>query len=287
MRKNWLVLLAMIVLAAIFFVGCGDDDETITEAVTPATFTNGDIYIDNSYYGLYFYIYTFVHGGANPTMDSLKVDTMLAGVSISYYWNYADPYWYFEYYENDTPSDYESGDDITITMYGSGRSSACTISLLDYSDDQTSIISPDYNETVDTNSTVEIVWEDVDNAEFYALYLERRWDSSGTYVYEYTYTYSDDTTFTMPARFTDTTVDYFYVYVQPTCGPNPQSYSGNWTGTLTTGVLYSYAEYDYLRVYVEPEGPPPPAKVNRISKEDDVAPSITPREIMQGLYGLK
>lgn len=285
MSTKWLMIMGMILLAAMFMVGCGDDEEdTITEAVTPATFTNGEIYINNDDNGLYLYTYTFVHGGANPTIDSLKVDTMLADVNLSYYWYYPDPYWYIEYYEDQSPSDYESGDEITVRMYGSGRSSSCTISLLDYYEDETDIISPDYNEIVDTNTTVEIVWEKIDNAEFYALYMNRYWDSLGTWVYEDIYTYTYDTTYTVPARFTDTTVDYFYVYVQPTCGPNPQSYTGNWTGTLTTGVLYSYTDYDYTRVNVEAVDP---GKANRIANENDIVPSITPREIIQGVYGLK
>jgi len=86
----------------------------------------------------------------------------------------------------------------------------------------------------------------------------------------------------MPAKYTDSTVDYLNAYVQPTCGPNPRSYSGNWTGDLTTGVLYSYADYDNTRVYVEAGV----GKANPIAREDDDAPSIARGEIVRRVYGL-
>jgi len=281
LRKNCLIFLAMVVLAALFIVGCGDDDDATTPTV-PATFTNGETYLNDNY-GLYFYVYTYVYGGGYPEIDSIKVDTISTVVYSSYYWNYADPYWYSDFYEYEDPSAYESGDNITVSMYGSGLSSSCNISLLHYSDDETEIISPEYGAYVDRDASVDVVWHQVDNAEYYAIYTEIRYDSSGTWTYDYDYTYTLDTTYTMPARFTDSTVDYFYFYVMPTCGPDPSSYTGNWTGDLTTGVLYSHADYDYTRIYVST---PPPPKVNPISKEDDITPNKTPREIIEGLYGM-
>ncbi len=284
MRKNWFLILAMIILAALFIVGCGDDDDDNVAAPTvPATFTHGEIYTydDN---GLYFYIYTYVYGGANPGIDSILVDTMKADIDNSYYWNIADPYWYSQYYENDEFSTYASGDTVTVKMYGAGRSSTCNISLLDYDDDEANIITPDYGTYVDTGATVEIVWNKIDNAEYYALSIESRYDSSGTMLYDYDYAFTHDTTYTLPAQYTDTTIDYFYFYVLPTCGPNPESYTGNWTGTFTVGILYSYGDYDYTRVYVSSD--PPLMKAASTSKEDDVAPNKTPREIIQGVYGL-
>ena len=280
LRKNWLLILAMVILATLCIVGCGDDDDgVVTPTVTaPATFTNGEIYTYDGN-GLYFYIYTFTHGGNFPEIDSIIVDTMPAIVNSSYYWNYADPYWYSEYYEGEDPSDYESGDNVTISMYGVGRSSSCNISILDYNDDAANIISPEYGSNVDPDATVEIVWNQVENAEYYAIYTERRYDSSGTMTSEYVFTYTLDTTYTMPERFTETTVDYFYCYVLPTCGPDPSTNSGNWTGSFTTGVLYSYGNYDYAYIYVSSS-----SKANSTSKENGVAPDITPREIIQGLF---
>jgi len=281
--KKWFIFLALVVLATTFVVGCSDDDDDAVTSTVPATFTNGEIYIDDSY-GVYFYVYTFVHGSGYPEVDSIKIDTMYADVYSSYYWNYADPYWYCDFYEDEDPSAYESGDNITVSMYGSGRSSSCNITLLDYDDDETEVISPSYGTYVDTGATVEVVWNEIDNAEYYAIYMERRYDSSGSMEYDETYTFTYDTTFTVPERYTDSTVDYFYFYVMPTCGPDPTSYTGNWTGDLTTGVLYSRADYDYTRVYVTAGGPPP--KVNPMGKEDDPASDKSPREIIQGLYGL-
>jgi len=288
LHKNWFLIMAMIILAALFFVGCGDDcdeNENVVAPTVPATFTNGEIYTYDGN-GLYFYIYTYVHGGANPGIDSILVDTMKTNINASYYWNYADPYWYSDYYENSDNSTYESGDNVIISMYGAGRSSSCNISLLDYYDDEANIISPSYGTYVDTGATVEIVWNNINNAEYYAIHTELRYDSSGTMAYEEDYTFTYDTTYTLSERFTDTTVEYFYFYVLPTCGPNPESYQGNWTGTFTTGNRYSYGDYDYTMVYVSVSSDPSLMKAVSTSKEDDVAPYKTPREIIQGVYGL-
>ncbi len=287
MRKSWLVLLSMMIVAALFIVGCGDDDEcptptTPTTPPVPATFTNGEMYIYDGT-GLYFYNYVYVHGGASVNIDSIIVDTVSTVVNPSYYWNYADPYWYSDYYENEDPSAYASGDDVTVSMYGSGLSSSCNVSLLHYEDDATTVISPEYNANVDTGSTVEVVWDKVDNAEYYAIYTELTWDSAGTTITSYDYTSTEDTTYTVPVHFTDTTVDYFYCYVMPTCGPDPNSYTGNWAGNLTTGVLYSRADYDYTLVWVTPSG----GSARKMSGQETLAvPQITSWEIIKGVYGL-
>jgi len=283
MRNKWWIFLAMVFLAAVCVVGCGDDDDDdIVGSTAPATFTNGEVYIYDSD-GLYYYTYTFIHGGADAVVDSIKVDTMTSVVYASYYWNYADPYWYSDFTEGEDPSAYESGDNITVSMYGGGLSSTCNISLLDYDDDAAEMISPAYGSYVDTGATVEATWYKIDNAEYYAVYVERYYDSSGTMTYDYYYTSTRDTTYTLPSRYTDTEVDYFYFYAMPVCGPNPSSYTGNWTGNLTTGVLYSYGEYDYTRVYVSAD---PPSKKLEAGNETDEAARITPREIMKEIYGV-
>ncbi len=276
----------MVVLAMIFVVGCGDDDDECptcpTTTVVPATFTNGEVYLQDGS-GLYYYTYTYNHGGNSLDMDSIKVDTMSSPVYASYYWNYADPYWYSDFYENEDPSAYDSGDTITVSMYGGGLASTCNIPLLHYSDDEGNITSPSYGTTVSEGATVEAVWNRVDNAEYYAIYTDVYYDSSGTMRNEYNYTFTHDTSYTCPARLTDTTVSYFYCYVMPTTGPDPRTSTGNWTGNLTTGVLYSHGDYDYTRVYVE-ETPPGVGKAT--SKENDIAPKVTAWEIIQGVYGL-
>ena len=66
--------------------------------------------------------------------------------------------------------------------------------MLDSDDDEANVISPEYDTYVDTGATVEIVWNQVDNAEYYAIYTEMRYDSSGTMTYEYDYTFTFDTT---------------------------------------------------------------------------------------------
>ena len=254
MRKLWLILLSLMLLTTLLFVGCGDDDDdpaTPTTSVTPATFTNGETYIYDGD-GLYFSIYAFVHGGATTNVDSVKIGTASALPISSDYWNYADPYWECEWSEDADPSAYESGDNITISMYGDGKSSSCDITLLDYYGDQAEIISPVNNSTAEIGDTVEAVWAAVDNAEYYAIHIERRWDSSGTTVWAYDYANTRDTTYTLPEHLTESTVDYFYFYVMPVCGPDPTSYTGNWTGSLTTGVLYSHAADDNVLVYIGP-----------------------------------
>jgi len=42
---------------------------------------------------------------------------------------------------------------------------------------------------------------------------------------------------------------YMYVNVLPICGPDPVTGASNWTGNYITGRLYSYADYDYTRIY--------------------------------------
>ncbi|MDZ7860325.1 MAG: hypothetical protein U5O15_06615 [Candidatus Krumholzibacteriota bacterium] len=277
MLKNRLVFLVLVVMAALFIVGCGDDDEVAGPTSGPATFTNGEIYTYSGN-GLYFGVYMHVQGGGYPDIDSIKVDTALVDVDESYWWSYADPYWYAYYYEGKDPSDYESGDSVRVSMYGSGLSSSCNIKILDYDDDEPEIITPASGTTVDTSATVKVVWNKVENAEYYAIRTELYTGS-----WEYNNTYTRDTTYTVPAEFTGENVDYFYVYVLSTCGPDPANYNGNWTGELTNGYLYSHSGYDYTRVYVDPTVT---AKVKSVGKEDDAAPNVTPREIIQGLYGL-
>ena len=166
MRNRLPVLLIVMVLATLCVAGCGDDnDETVAPTVTmPATFTNGEIYTSEPN-GLYLYVYTYVHGGGYPDIDSLKVGDLSADVNSSYYWNYADPYWYMTIYEDKDPSDYESGDEVVVSMYGSGRSSTCKITLLDYDDDEPEIISPASGTSVDEVASVEIVWNKIDLTE--------------------------------------------------------------------------------------------------------------------------
>ncbi len=284
MYKRWSVLLVMVILASLFIVGCSDDDDdTITSSITvPATFTNGEVYLYDGN-GLYFYTYTYVHGGDNPGLDSIKVDTMSTVVYSSYYWNYADPYWYSDYYENADPSAYSSGDNITVSMYGGGRSSSCDITLLHYDDDATSIVSPSTDTTVDVGSSVALVWDKIDDAEYYAIYTAMRWDSSGTDVWKYDYTSTTDTTFTLSGDYTAATTSQTSFYVMPTSGPNPNSYAGNWTGTFTTGVLYSHADYTYVTVNVSSTKA---AKISTLIDEEIRARDITAWDIIQGVYGL-
>jgi len=238
-------------LTFIMVISCDDDDcAPCPTYTTPLAWTNGYANLD-SY--MYFYTDIMSHGGADPNIDSVKVDDSLCNLESSYYYTYGDPYYYASFDEDsDGNPEYVSGDTAVFTMYGDNRSSTCRLVLLDYYDDEADMIIPDDGDTTLTyGESFTCVWTKVDNAEWYGLELNYQVDSSGSNKYINIYTYTTDTTYTIGDTLYGYPVERVYFYALPTTGPNPATNESNWVGDLCSGKLYSYSYFAWVRVYFE------------------------------------
>ena len=109
MRKILIILTGLLILTFIMVISCDDDDcAPCPIYTTPLAWTNGYVYLDHY---MYFYTDIMSHGGADPNIDSVKVDDSLCSLESSYYYTYGDPYYYASFDEDsDGNPDYASGD---------------------------------------------------------------------------------------------------------------------------------------------------------------------------------
>lgn len=239
-------------LTFIMVISCDDDDcAPCPIYTTPLAWTDGYVYMEPY---VYFYADIMAYGGADPDIDSVKIDDSLCYLESLYYQTFGDPYYYASFNEYpDGDPDYASGDTAIITMYGDNRSSTCRLPLLNGDDDDADIIIPDdHDTTVAYGESFTCVWTKIDNAEWYGIELNYRVDSSGSNKYINIYTYTTDTTYTIADELDGYQVERVYFYALPTTGPDPVTNESNWSGDLCGGKLYSISNYAWCDVYFAP-----------------------------------
>ena len=253
-----LIILAAIFIAALFIgAGCSDDDDdcpACPDQITYKGWADGIIYLDPETYMSDFNIHRFA--GIMPNIDSVMVgDSMIEpdDIDYDYYYDYGDNYWeiYFDEDGDTSTYMYKSGDIATVTVWGDGQVATCNLKLLDYDDDEIdSIYSPAYNaDTMAVGDSSTVYWAKSANADYYNVWVEIRNMDNGSSDWFYRYYNTTDTMFIVTPEMLTDSVYYIYVNVLPICGPDPVSGASNWTGNYITGRMYSYADYDYTRIY--------------------------------------
>jgi len=289
--KQWLLVLASLLLLSFFMVGCSDDDEdcpacpSTEDEVTPKGFVTGSVYLIPEAYFEYIYIYGY--GAIPPNIDSMKVgDSLLFGddfFDYNYDEDYHDNYWTVYFDEDGGSYMYEHGDMATVMFYGNGMSSTCTFKILDADSAEANIVSPLHDgDTLSSDAdSSTIIWDRAYDADYYSIWLE----FCCGYGYDYTnkYYYTTDTTFKLTSAMLPDSLRYVYVMVTPFTGPNPQTGASNITGDYLTGKIYSFGWNDYIRIYGWYPAPTPKA-VGDVNIEEPPRKELSPAQIIENTY---
>ena len=277
--KKLILLFALILICCSSFVfyGCSDDE---TSSVIAAATAQGWIY---AYANLYPYVY---YGSDNFYISkTAKIDSVKAGDSLCYY---GSSYWYvygdnvydyFNYSNNADTNRFVSGDTFDVTYYTSNGIATGSVVLLHTEDDRPVYISPVSEDTLSLGTALEVVWNDIPNAEWYGIYYRYYKDSAGTYINNREYAAVTDTTFTIPGV-TNIYNGYYWIYVAAATGPMPgdaPNISGaNWSGELN-GESYSQS----IRVYFG-TGDPTPVGNQDENDVDDMENFSVVKQIKEG-----
>jgi len=243
-----ILILATLLLAALIAIACDDDDKLVT-STTPGLFADGLITLGPRL-GLSMRVRPY--GGAPyPEMDSATIADTTCSLNFSQYWGTADYVCYVGF--NQLPGSdpiYARGDTAIVTVYSGTRSGSCSIRLLDHNDDACTIVEPASDTSVFVNSELELVWNNVALAEWYAIDITRTNDSPGIWVEWHVYDYSRDTTYSISSSMTATRTGLLDITVIPMTGPDPSSSTGNFDGDLVAGWLYSYGLGDQVLITI-------------------------------------
>ena len=135
MRKMQLALFGFGLLVMLVVVGCKDDCAICPEPeVTPLGHAQGSLILAPG--ATIPHLEIFGSGAIAPNLDSAKVGDSLIGWQ---FWSmmsntpYADAHWRISYHETGDASTfmYDHGDLATIMVWGSGRSAACQLKILE------------------------------------------------------------------------------------------------------------------------------------------------------------
>ncbi|MCP4570032.1 MAG: hypothetical protein GY841_20825 [FCB group bacterium] len=273
----------LLFLSCLTWAGCGGDEECPScpeSAAPPPAWIDGEIKL---YFGqTQLDLDIFQHGGAYLTIDSVKVGDSACPVDTGYWWNESDPHWDVEFDESGDDYMYHSGNRATVTVYGNGSSSTCRLVVLDERDDDLSWIAPDLGASFAPGEDITCVWHKLAPAEWYGIELKIRRTQEGGFYWENSYYFTFDTSYTLTAKMLGDSIDYFYVYVLPTTGPDPTSSSGNWTGDLAEGKLYSCGRYGYTRVYIRATGESKPFPIS--APQEIISAPYDPHRAIQAIY---
>ena len=245
----------LLILTCLFWVGCGEDEECPScpdTTVPPPAWINGEL---NLYFGqTQLDLDIFQHGGAYVKIDSVRVGDSACPIDTGYWWNESDPHWDVDFDESGDEYMYKSGDRATVQVFGGDLVATCHLVVLDERDDELLWVEPSLGASYSPGEDITCVWHNLTPAEWYGIEVKIRRDLEGEFVWENSYYYTFDTTFALTTEMLGDSIDYFYVYVLPTTGPDPSSTSGNWAGDLAEGKLYSSGRYDYTRIYIRTPG---------------------------------
>ncbi len=236
------------------FVGCdGDDDNPAASGSVPEFFADGLIVV-NPRVGLSMRLRPY--GGAPfPEVDSVTLEDTLCSLNRSQYWGWGDYVYYAGFDEFPTADPmFDRGDVVRVTVHSGSRSGFCTIKLLDINLDSIGIVNPGKDTTVPVGGAVDLKWSRSDNADWYAVQIEKNWDSAGMLVATQHYATTRDTAWSVPVTFFGADVIYLFVRIIPMTGPNPSSSAGNWSGDLVAGWLYSWAGFDEIFINIVAAG---------------------------------
>ncbi len=247
-----ILILTTLLLVALFAIACEDDSIPLT-STTPGLFADGLITLGPRL-GLSMRVRPY--GGAPyPEMDSATIADTTCSINRSQYWGPADYVCFVGFNQlSGTEPIYTRGDTAIVTVYSGARSGSCSIRLLDQNDDACSIIVSASDTAVTGGSEVGVVWNNVALAEWYAIDIERRHDSTGKIMDEYIYDFSKDTAYTVSTSLTDPGTYSLYITVIPMTGPDPSAARGNFDSDLVAGWLYSYGMSDQLYIRISDYG---------------------------------
>ncbi|MDH4156617.1 MAG: hypothetical protein OEW00_05015 [candidate division Zixibacteria bacterium] len=276
MRLALIVTVVSLLISTCVFVGCGsDDDNPAAGGSSPELFADGLIVV-NPRVGLAMRLRPY--GGAPfPEVDSVTLEDTLCSLNRSQYWGNGDYVYYVGFNElpSADPPMFDRGDIVRVTVHSGGKSGYCAIKLLDISMDAINIVNPGNDTAVLAGGGVDLIWSRSDNADWYAVQIEKNWDSAGMLVATQHYATTRDTAWSVPATFCSADASFLFIRVIPMTGPDPFSNAGNWSGSLVAGWLYSWAGFDQVLIGIVPAGvvkrQPRERPINSMSNEEAAA----------------
>jgi hypothetical protein len=238
--RHFLIMGVICGLLVAIVAGCGDDDKATGPAQsTPLGYGRGVITL-NPHAAMQFQI--FGNGALPPNLDSIKVGDSLIDRSMWYLvaqGSTAEWHWVTPFNEDGDTSTYmyDPGDTATIRVWGEGRSSTCSVKLLNPAESPLIILSPpSFADTISQGGSDTVYWNKVQLADYYAVRLTWTpfmddWDVD--------FYFTEDTSFVITGAMMPDTVIRCEVGVTPFNGPDPRTDRTNWIGNLLDGVVYS------------------------------------------------
>ncbi|MBN2226264.1 MAG: hypothetical protein JW763_02755 [candidate division Zixibacteria bacterium] len=235
------VLLSICVL----FLGCDDD---IVESTNRPAYIDGFAYLSP---GCVLYAEVRGQGGMDPGLDSVRMGDSLCYIDLFSYFSIADPVYTVHVIETEGDYMFASGDNAVITFYGENGTGTASLRILDLDLDAPVIVSPESGEILSPGEHPTIVWNRVDNAEWYAVYYYWQIDSLGLARGEHVFAYAFDTTYPIIGDYPDEYLNFINVLVCSCTGPNPGQAVGNIDGDYAVGKIVSYTNVAVVQLMGE------------------------------------
>jgi len=232
-------------------MGCDDNDDVVAPEESPILVI-GDVFL-RPYLDFSCSFHT-VDGNA-PDVNHVIFADSLCEIIKAYYFVYGNNYSYHAVYFNTADSNrYISGDTALVTFY-EGPVDDMTITnvavkLLDIDNDKPVFLIPEGDTTIDRGDSLNIVWQKVENADWYGVSIYYSWDSL---MYHLSYVNFDATADTFYTINTDTLANDISInfHIMAVTGPLPGSNTVNVNGKRLYGSLYSSTNTDdYIRITV-------------------------------------
>lgn len=277
MRRTLILIMIFIAIGPFLVMGCSDNDDsnTVVSSDDATVYIDGVAGFDQRSF-LQMTIYP--RGGTVPQIERVQFGDSVCDVVKVNNTGIADPMFVVDFGEDATPSMYSDGAQAHVIVSGGGKSSECFLRLLGPAEKAT-ISAPSGDTAVLTGSDIRVDWNDVDSTDWYAIKKTKVWDSSSVTMTTTQYLFTYVSEFQIPSTEVTSVVHFFDIQVVPVTGPSPEHTTGNWTGNLAHGKLYSYGLDDQVRIAIT--GASADKSISWPKSNSELA---TPREIIEGTY---
>ena len=155
-------------------------------------------------------------GAVTPNLDSIKFGDSLLNfgddLDYDYEEDYHDIFWEVYFDEDGDESTYmwQHGDIGTISVWGEGRSSVCSLKMLDPDSCEIDSMLPGYGtDTIARTATDTVHWNVADGADYYGIFVELRDMNNGSSDWYYSFHYAIDTFFVVTPDMRHDSTTYF------------------------------------------------------------------------------
>ncbi|UCG60404.1 MAG: hypothetical protein JSV52_08695 [Candidatus Zixiibacteriota bacterium] len=273
-----IITLAGVILALLISLGCRDEFCPVcrTPADVDRMVATGEILLYDDAIMLDMLV-TVTAGDTLPAVDSIKLNNHYAWFEA---YSMFGSIVYLRVGVGQYDTTLSSGDIATLKIYNPVDCGVCEVDLLNFEHD---LVTFPYYDTLDLNTSFDIVWSKVEGAEAYAYIIYHYFDSSGNRS-ELITGFQADTVFAIEAK--ENRYDgVWYVVISPVSVPEPTFYGGSFKySKIVTGSVLCRGGWSTQYIYVGTGDPGPVGTARLISPSDE--PEFDFHQLARELSGL-